>query len=335
VKKFKKNKLNMDATIEIIQNIKPHPNADRLELGTILGYQVIIPKGIYKDGQKIMFVHPDAQLPKDQDWATEYLQYAPKRVKAIRLREEWSEGLVIPLEKLPIDFSDAEEGLDVSDVLGITHYSAPQPQELNAIGGLPLGIPKTDEKRFEELRQLPLGEICDVTLKIDGKSTSIAYDLFGDQVYILGRTLAYEVGSNNHYGRVFSPEFIGRFVQYCKDKGISLCLRGEAFGEGIQNKGNNPHSKLPLNFALYNVYNIRGRKYEMKGSPLYFEQVAKELDILHVPILEKDVPITEELIKKYSVGLKEIFGKAFEGVVVKYSTGSFKIINKWYDAKNE
>lgn len=325
----------MDATIEILRNIQPHPNADRLELAQILGYQVIIPKGIYTDGQKIMFVHPDAQLPKDQDWAIEYLQYAPKRVKAIRLREEWSEGLVIPLEKLPIDFSDAEEGLDVAEQLGIVHYVAPQPQELNALGPLPLGIPVTDEKRFEELRNVPLGQICDVTLKIDGKSTSLAYDLDTDTVHIMGRRLAYEVGSNNHYGRVFSPQLIERFVQYCKDKNVSLVLRGEAFGEGIQGKQNNPHSKLPLNFALYGVYNIKERKYELKGSELYFEQVGKDLDILHVPILERDVEITKELLEKYSVGLKQVFDKPFEGVVVKYQTGSFKIINKWYDAKNE
>jgi len=325
----------MDATIQYLRNIAKHPNADRLELARVLGYQVVIGKGTFQNDQKILFVHPDAQLPTDKEWAQPFLQYAPKRVKAVRLRNEWSEGLVISLQDLPIDldFSSFEEGMDVAEQLNIIHYEAPVPQELDAVGGLPLGIPKTDEKRWEELRHVPYGEICDVTLKIDGKSASLAYDIIEDQVYVIGRRHHYGVGSNNHYGRAFPEELIARFVQYCKDNGASFVLRGEVFGEGIQSSAKNPHSKYPLTFALFNVYNVRRREYERKGSGFYFEEVAKDLDVLHVPILERDVEITPELIEKYSKGLKEINGKPFEGVVVKFATGSFKIINKWYDAE--
>jgi hypothetical protein len=66
---------------------------------------------------------------------------------------------------------------------------------------------------------------------------------------------------------------------------------------------------------------------------LYFENVAAELQIPTVPIVERDVVLTQELIDKYAKELKKLNGKMFEGVVVKHSSGTFKIINKNYDSK--
>ena len=52
-----------------------------------------------------------------------------------------------------------------------------------------------------------------------------------------------------------------------------------------------------------------------------------------VPLLERDVPLTRELIAKYTEGLTEVNGQPFEGVVINWASGSCKAINKHYDAK--
>lgn len=87
------------ATIEKIDELIPHPNADKLEICKVLGFQCVVPKGLHKQGDIVVYIQTDTVLPKDQEWAEEYLKYSPKRTKAVRLRGEWSEGIVAPLSK--------------------------------------------------------------------------------------------------------------------------------------------------------------------------------------------------------------------------------------------
>ena len=50
-------------------------------------------------------------------------------------------------------------------------------------------------------------------------------------------------------------------------------------------------------------------------------------------VIEMDVVLTPELVNHYSSGIEKLNGNLFEGVVVKHSNGTFKIINKHYDSK--
>ena len=34
----------------------PHPNAEKLELGKVGAYQVVVQKGLYNDGDEVVFV---------------------------------------------------------------------------------------------------------------------------------------------------------------------------------------------------------------------------------------------------------------------------------------
>ena len=51
------------ATIQEILEINEHPNADALELATILGWQVVIKKDQFKVGDKVVYVGLDSILP--------------------------------------------------------------------------------------------------------------------------------------------------------------------------------------------------------------------------------------------------------------------------------
>lgn len=86
------------ASIEIISEIHPHPNADKLELAKVLGYTCIIEKGRYRAGAAVVLIQPDTVLP-DKPWA-EVFKKKGNRVKALRLRNIWSFGIVLPLTVL-------------------------------------------------------------------------------------------------------------------------------------------------------------------------------------------------------------------------------------------
>lgn len=88
------------ATIEKVKNLRQHPNADRLEICDVLGFQCVVPKGLHNEGDLIVYIQTDTVLPADREWAEEYIRYSPKRVKAVKLRGIFSEGVVVPLEKL-------------------------------------------------------------------------------------------------------------------------------------------------------------------------------------------------------------------------------------------
>lgn len=324
------------ATIEKIDKLYQHPNADRLEIVEVLGYQCVVPKGLHKEGDLVGYIQPDTVLPNDQEWAEEYIRYSPKRIKAVKLRGEWSEGVVAPLSKWgsAMDYiTDNDIGLEISDIIGVTKYEPPLPKDLSAVGGLPYQMGKTDEDRFENLKnKIPFGVLCDITLKVDGQSATYGYKLDEDRFFVTGRRFEISAEEENRYS-IHAPKVKDKIIEYCKKHNVSLAFRGESYGNGIQSNSNNPHSSKEHSLAIFSIWNIDERRYENKGSQHYFKNVCDELDIERVPILEEDVLLTQEHLDHYSKDIKKLpNGNSFEGVVVQHENGSFKIINKDYDS---
>jgi hypothetical protein len=205
--------------------------------------------------------------------------------------------------------------------------------DLKAKGHLPHGLNKTDEERWQNILDIPYGAIVDVTLKIDGASTTV-YHKNGDSG-VTTRAMDLKMDSVCNYTVVTDQHHLSDKLNVsCKKYGVNLALRGEMYGKGIQAFKGNPHAVKPLGFALFNVLNLDTLNYEGTSSPLYFETLGKELGIETVPVLEKGVVLTPELIQKYERDLEKINGEFFEGVVIKMANGnSFKIINFHYDSK--
>lgn len=331
------------ASIELISEIHPHPNADKLELAKVLGYTCIIEKGRYRAGAAVVLIQPDTVLP-DKPWA-EIFKKRSNRTKAIKLRGQWSFGIVMS----PYDIIDAffftdqfgdfkdNIGKEVSDLIGVTKYEAPQPQQLDAKGHLPFGLGKTDEERYQNILDLPFGEKVDVTLKIDGQSAT--YYCRKDRetgewhTGICSRSLELKPECSNNYTRInLKYDILSKLLNYCSFRDVSLALRGEIYGSGIQGHAANSHSKLNLDFAAFSVYNFDTFQYENVGSEHYVYKVCSKIEIPTVDILET-VALTPELIKEYSEEMTEINGRSFEGVVIKHNKGSFKIINLAYDER--
>lgn len=104
-----------------IEEVKPHPNADRLDICRVKGWWCIIQKDSYKVGDLVTFIPPDAVIPDKiiDQYELEYLRNG-KRTKSIRLRGELSQGLILP------NMTKEREGVDVAQELCITKYEPPE-----------------------------------------------------------------------------------------------------------------------------------------------------------------------------------------------------------------
>lgn len=147
-----------------IEEIKPHTNAERLEIIPILGYQAISAKGQFKLGDLAYYVPPDSVVPERPEFEFLWLPNTyeggvperKRRIAAKRLRGEWSEGLLMSATSSDVlwrpnpnyNQEDArrqilkvKEGDDVAELLGITHYDPPEPD------GAP-GTSSTGQKQY-------------------------------------------------------------------------------------------------------------------------------------------------------------------------------------------
>lgn len=327
------------ASIQRIKEIKPHGNADALEVAVVMNYEAIIKKGQFRAGDVVCFIDIDTVLP-DKPWAAFY-KAKSSRVKSIKLRGIFSQGVIESLETVGYT-GPIEEDLDIADAIGVTKYEAPQPQDLNASGVYGFGIGRTDEPKWQGLRDIPYGEKVDVTLKIDGQSWSALYKRPEHFPYeasecisgVGGRSFLYKEESDNNYTQNERQyQVLAKLKLFCDLNSVSLCIRGEQYGRGVQKFAINPHAKLPLSLAFYSTWLIDEKQYARKGHPLYIFDLALKLGLPTVPMLERDVVLTRELIKKYEEDLELVDGQAFEGVVINWSGGSFKVLSKWYDSR--
>lgn len=146
-------KSNHRANIVRINEIISHKNADNLEIVVIGGYQAVVRKGDFTIGDLAVYIQPDSVVPQTEPFRFIWGPYSEtkvedglgkmhtdvpekkRRITVRKFRGEWSEGLLLPLKDFP-NLADStcnagcstndpfavQEGDDVSDLLGITHY---------------------------------------------------------------------------------------------------------------------------------------------------------------------------------------------------------------------
>lgn len=331
--------MNNLASIEKITRVYEHPNADSLEFLEVRNCQVIVPKDKYKEGQKIVFIWPDSILP-DKPWA-EFYKAKSSRVRAIRLRNAWSMGIVEEIENIIRSedtyngYSDARGlydlpvGTEISEMIGIFKYEPPPPKDLQAKGGLPFGIPKTDEENHYKFDTLPYGELCTVTRKIDGSSFSSYYHMESDTFGVMSRSLELKTECLNSFTEhIAQYDIENKLKDYCIQNQISLCVRGESCGNGRNGHKANVDAKQLTAWKVYSIWDIEKRRYIPLEEEHNFIKVANTCGFEHVPVLEQNVVLTPELVEKYANG-----NIGFEGVVVHCKGETFKIISKEYDSR--
>ena len=112
--------------------VEPHPNADRLEIARVGGYTCIALKGEFRTGDLAAHIPEQSVVPDDVivELGLEGRLAGSKhdRVKAMRLRGVFSQGLLYPLTGRRLaGKAGIRDGSDVTEALGITKYEPPIP----------------------------------------------------------------------------------------------------------------------------------------------------------------------------------------------------------------
>src|SRR4051812_29389672 len=86
------------ASIERLTNIRDIPGADRIQMGNVLGYSVVIKRGEFAENDLCVFHHPDTVI----DFSNPVYSFLPDaRLRVRKFKGQVSQGLALPISVLP------------------------------------------------------------------------------------------------------------------------------------------------------------------------------------------------------------------------------------------
>lgn len=143
-----------------ILNIMPHNGADRLEIATVYGFQIIVQKNKYEIGNKIIYIPIDSLLPIEIEDVLfpkdSKIKLHNSRIKQIRIRGLASQGMIVDPKDLSfiVNFDKMELETDLQDILNITKYEPPIPGFSQTIGKDRQRTKRTDHPLFHKYNGL-------------------------------------------------------------------------------------------------------------------------------------------------------------------------------------
>lgn len=270
------------ATVRTILDIQPIPGADAIECATVDGWKVVAKKGEFQIGQLATYYEIDSWIPEHvapflcRD-KREFNGVAGARLRTVKLRGQISQGLLLPAPEA------ANDGDDLTDVLGIQKYEAPISAQLSGLarGNFPSFIPKTDQERIQNLRSdlaywIEAGYEWEATEKLDGSSMT-AY-LWQDEFGVCSRNLDLKEDASNSFWRSARGNGLELALRAA---GRQLALQGELIGPSIQG---NPYALNDHEFRLFDIYDIDAGRYMTPAERVEFARAA---GLLHAPVLSR------------------------------------------------
>jgi RNA ligase (TIGR02306 family) len=348
------------ATVRAVSELRPIEGADLIELAIVDGWQCVVKKGEFSTGDRGVYFEIDSFLPStDSRYAflePKFIKWEGKvgaRIKTMKLKGQLSQGLLLPLSAYP-ELIGVEDP-DVTELLGIEKWEKPLPACLGgtAIGNFPSFIPKTDQERVQNIRDLfeDWGRHrFQESTKMDGSSMTVYYIAKGSHYYeqnakpdadgnmpdelsgVCSRNLdLVETQGNQFWITARENQIIEKLRTY----GRNLAIQGELCGSGIQSN----FEKFPVgvhDFFVYDVWDIDRQEYLL---PAETHLLACELGLKHVPVHGEIVlgevaqTISQILDRAEGTGLN---GAKREGLVFKHieSGFSFKAISNSYLLKH-
>ncbi len=247
------------ASIQLIKDLRPIPNADAIVCAQVLGWECVTKKSEFVVGDKCVYFEIDSVLPI-ASWNDHLRREADKklRVKTIRLRGQLSQGLALPLSILPV--GEYEVGQDVSDIIGVEKYEPVVPNHLTGLvkGNFPSFLNKTDEVRLQSepnvlAEAISKGLMLVGTLKMDGTSfTAYRRD---DDFGVCSRNLDLKETEDNAHWRMARKLNLENIL---RSENSNLCIQGEMVGPGIQA---NRMGLKETDLYLFNLFDIDSGKY--------------------------------------------------------------------------
>lgn len=334
-----------------IVRIEPHTNAERLELAYVYGFQVIVQKGKYQVGDKIVYIPIDSILP---EWLESILfpegskiTLHNHRVRQIRIRKVASQGMIVdPADissKINHEYLAIEQ--DLSILLGVVKYEPPHNSNTSTKPGTPRNKP-LENPRFhmyggvDNIKWFPSffeGKDVVIQEKLHGSCCRASYQktsantLWKKIKRFLGMLPEHEYcyGSNRvqlqerkNYTGFYGEDVYGAVLK--KVDAFSKLKQGETiFGEligpGIQK--NYDYGHKDHHFMLFDVKVTKEDGSQEYLDPEQVEAFAKERGFDLVPVLYRGI-FNAEMAKHLSMGPSVYCPsqKVREGVVIKART---------------
>lgn len=340
------------ASIQIVRAVEPVANADAIEKVGILGWWVVVKKGEFKPGDKVIYCEIDSLLPERPEF--EFLrpssfkpaqtdadgnQLCPAgfRIKTVKLRGQVSQGICFPLSILPAG-TLTEVGADLTELLGVRKWEPPLPVGMGGQvkGPFPGFLPKTDETRIQVLPTVlerHRGKTFYVTEKLDG--TSFTAFLHDREFGICSRNLWMdETDPTNLLARLARVMELEAKLNALADKvGFEPAIQAEVIGPGIQK---NKYGMPEVTLRVFNLLDVQG--YRLLDQPTTLLELA-EIGLEPVPQLGTlELNHTVDELVAVSEGVSVLNPKVQrEGIVLRPLTEeydeevggrlSFKVIN--------
>lgn len=274
-----------------------HPNADSLSIGKVGSYQVVVQKGLYNDGDDVVFAPEKSVLTGAiKDEFEKYLVGPNKdRVKAVRLRGEISSGIIIPIHLVP-NFNSIEVGSDVSDALGISKYEPPIPTQL-AGKVKSFDMPFIGQHDCEHanvyVNDLINGERVVITEKVHGSQFILAHNIDTNETIVsskglLKSGLTIEESDENTYWIASKNDNILDKIRNNFSSGVV-----QVFGEVIPVQSGYSYGQTKPTTRIFDV--------RLNGESIPYDMVADEFKTLWVPVVfDGNISLEEKEIVIYS-----------------------------------
>lgn len=337
------------ATIRKIDELNPIEGADAIECAVVGGWKVVVKKGEFNIGDLAVYLEIDSWVPTELapflskgKEPREFEGIKGERLRTVKLRGQLSQGLLLPVEVDNGQFSGVvhlvkgdycvEEGMDVSDVLGIIKWEKPMNAQLAGMakGNFPTLIPKTDQERIQNLKKEIAGAVesglqFEITEKLEGSSMTcyLIDGVFG----VCSRNLDLKEEGGTTFWEVARRDGIEDKMRIAGMN--NFAIQGELIGPGIQ--GNIYKLNKPV-FMVFDVYNINAGSYL---TPHDRRALIRVLDIPHAPVLlvDKDLGVGSiDEILQWAEGESKLGKTEREGIVFKEVNGgmTFKAISNKY-----
>lgn len=261
------------ATVETIARISDIPDADAIVCARVRGWDVVVKRGEFSEGDTCVYIEVDSLLDVNDDRFSFLTPRGTRTdaegnighvLKTARLRGQYSQGLALPTGLFP-EIDGAQPGDDVTHLLPVCRWNPPMPAQLagQVNGRLPSWIPTTDEERIENSDYYLTARDANwvATEKIDGTSTTVYVNPESGDVSNLDPSAWANVRGvcSRNYDLTYNPdqtlwrlalqlELHSRMVESWT--GQPVALQGETFGEGIQG---NPLKLAGQHFALFTI----------------------------------------------------------------------------------
>jgi RNA ligase (TIGR02306 family) len=338
-----------------IDSVENHANADKLTVNRLAGFTCISNKKDdgswrYESGNLVVYIPENALLP---EWLLKAMHFwddekqtgtlagrQGNRVKPIRLRGIYSEGLILPLinNKTLKNLQTGEEreyheGDDVTDFLGVTKYEPQIPTHLSG-EMYSMGTGDFFDYDIDSIQRYPdifeNGEEVEFTEKLHGTQVRIACtfgsiahpDAFGERkdIHISSKGLGaqgkfFKNDEKNCYVKAFIQSGLEEKLAYLENDGTPVTFYGEIVGVQDLKYG---LQKGKTSLRIFDIF-IGNKRDGNFYDYIQCKDFCEKMGLERVPSLYIGA-YSEEKVKEYTSGntqFAENLKQIREGIVIR------------------